>query len=178
MDFNSIPTGDWFIYSLSNRSHYPSGAQNGGRLICRIADTTSYQQYIEDGGKIYYRVKWYSNSWSDWSLVYDHNLLSNTSELSSLASALGVNSINYINGTIESGALIEATGHIGVIYAYTDNNETGAALFCYEHNSASYATLIIAKQEKGITIAGEWWDRLSLTSTSGNNIQYEMRSLL
>lgn len=61
---------------------YVIEAQNSDSII---------QIAVNRDNEVQYRRVFYGDQgWSSWSLVYDHNLLTNTTELSSLASALGV----------------------------------------------------------------------------------------
>ena len=79
-------------YTLdTNCTHTPADGNQMMLVVfgCRYTSTTLFPiQLANYNGNLYFRYYW--ASWTDWRRIYDTNLLTNSTDLASLASALGV----------------------------------------------------------------------------------------
>lgn len=109
-DFNDVLSQPLTVYTMGpNVQNAPTTSAIAFKAEAAYNNDRVVQQVwsLDNTPKHYYRVK-LASSWTPWMLVYDHGLLSNTSELSSLASALGVPKANINEFEPTSEAQLES----------------------------------------------------------------------
>lgn len=91
-DFNTASPGIANYSYATGITHSPDDSASFGVCITYKRENNQLWQICRDFGtnRVYQRHSNSASSWTDWVLNYDHNLLTNSTELSSLASALGV----------------------------------------------------------------------------------------
>ena len=107
-----------------------------------IVQKCTRQSYASYG--LYYRQK-EGNNWSDWRQIYDTSLLTNSSLLSSLASALGVPSASFKATGDEDGSTIDTIG-AGIYQffsaTYFSNAPRTGIVFCFIRGSYKFQVVL------------------------------------
>lgn len=164
-DLNTFISNGVYHSSDRNPTNGPSGAGYGLLCVFRGPGNHTAQRYIdiENGNKSYQRscVDLVGSTWSDWILEYDHNLLSNSTELRSLANALGGNRWSLF---------AQNNGKYIKLFTFT-SSVGGCVIDCqYAHptnNSWSVSRYLIDRYSNQITVR-----RLNLYSNMSTEIDF------
>lgn len=179
-DLNSKKTEGWWYTESTATSqsliNKPSGLSTGNMIlqVKHLKSAGQILQFFYIGDKIYNRF-YYSGSWSPWNRVYNDGILNDSSVLTPLASALGVNqyfrysNVLPINYEWDTGIRIGKFGGGTILGIYNGN-------FGAEDATVSHIFAIRRSYDSGG--AGGLYDivsthegrKVTMTISSNNNI--------
>lgn len=150
-DFNTMTHwGTYSIYSSESKSHHPTQFSGSGYLYVygwKYSGQTRTIQVLVTPNGIARRVL--ITEWSNWVMIYDESILTNSTLLSPLASALGVPSkVDYNAGSSFMSATIayiEASFQQAQIYSKFENTFTsnGEGFYIGYKHSANAGNAIL-----------------------------------
>ena len=129
-------------------------------------------------GSTYYRSKYDTETLGPWRKIYDSNILTDSSELSSLASALGVRKWTRNTLNPNESLVISHTSDYAPIFIRELAKEGAGALILPEYNSGSYAILKTPKFDQVLSLEKTAQYTIIVTNISNITISLDYLALV